>query len=116
MNSPIAIVDLFSGPGGLGEGFSAIRTAAGGQRYQIDISIEKEASAHRTLRLRSFLRRFAEFPAEYYDWTAGKIAEPDWPSLYPSEWKAAEHVRRPYMKLTLLEPLGEPGVCGDAHQ
>ena len=75
----------------MGEGFSAIRTAAGGQRYQIDISIEKEASAHRTLRLRSFLRRFAEFPAEYYDWTAGKIAEPDWPSLYPSEWKAAEH-------------------------
>lgn len=91
MTKPIAIVDLFSGPGGLGEGFSAIRDDAGRQRYQIDISIEKEASAHRTLRLRAFLRRFPAFPTEYYDWLAGKAPEPDWSALYPSQWEAAEN-------------------------
>ena len=90
MKKPIAIVDLFSGPGGLGEGFSAIRGRRGEQRYQIDVSIEKEASAHRTLRLRAFLRRFSKFPAEYYDWMAGAILEPDWATLYPREWNAAE--------------------------
>lgn len=90
MRKPIAIVDLFSGAGGLGEGFSAIRGQRGERRYQIDLSIEKEASAHKTLRLRAFLRRFADFPAEYYDWMAGTISEPDWVTLYPSEWNAAE--------------------------
>lgn len=90
MTKPIAIVDLFSGPGGLGEGFSAARDKMGGRRYQIDISVEKEASAHKTLRLRAFLRRFSEFPAEYYTWLAGKITEPHWHKLYPLEWEAAE--------------------------
>ena len=90
MTKPIAIVDLFSGPGGLGEGFSAACDKMGGRRYQIDISVEKEASAHKTLRLRAFLRRFSEFPAEYYAWLAGKIPEPHWDKLYPLEWEAAE--------------------------
>ena len=90
MTKPMAIVDLFSGPGGLGEGFSAARDKVSGRRYQIEISIEKEASAHKTLRLRAFLRRFSEFPAEYYAWLAGKITEPHWHKLYPLEWEAAE--------------------------
>jgi DNA (cytosine-5)-methyltransferase 1 len=42
------IVDLFAGPGGLGEGFASLE--AGGQHpFHIGISIEKETSAHRTL-------------------------------------------------------------------
>ena len=90
MTKPIAIVDLFSGPGGLGEGFSAARDKMGGRRYEINISVEKEASAHKTLRLRAFLRRFSEFPAEYYAWLAEKITEPHWHKLYPLEWEAAE--------------------------
>ena len=90
MTNPIAIVDLFSGPGGLGEGFSVVRDAVGRRRYQIDVSVEKEASAHKTLRLRAFLRRFSEFPAEYYSWLAEQTAEPDWHKLYPLEWEAAE--------------------------
>lgn len=88
---PIAVVDLFSGPGGLGEGFSACRDASGERRYKIDISVEKEASAHRTLQLRAFLRQFPVFPPEYYAWLNGIISEPCWPILYPYEWKAAEH-------------------------
>ena len=91
MANPIAIVDLFSGPGGLGEGFSALLNSSGHKVYQIAVSIEKEASAHRTLRLRAFLRRFSNVPIEYYMWLSGKMSEPDWKKLYPVEWKAAEN-------------------------
>lgn len=90
-SDPIAIVDLFSGPGGLGEGFSAVRDSKGNPRYQIDVSIEKEASAHRTLRLRAFLRQFDRFPDVYYAWMAGDIEEPDWSGLWPEAWAVAEH-------------------------
>jgi len=50
---PIPIVDLFAGPGGLGEGFSSIDD---GKAFKIIVSAEMEASAHQTLRLRSFYR------------------------------------------------------------
>ena len=45
----IPIIDLFAGPGGLGEGFSQ----AG---FQIRLSIECDPQAHRTLQFRSFFR------------------------------------------------------------
>lgn len=91
MNRPIKIIDLFSGPGGLGEGFSACRLGDSPYRpYQISISIEKDKAAHQTLCLRAFLRHFPEFPPEYYAWIAGVIEEPDWSSLYPQKWRAAE--------------------------
>jgi len=47
---PIKIVDLFAGPGGLGEGFSA------SGKFRITVSAEMETSAHATLRLRAFYR------------------------------------------------------------
>ena len=52
-SAPIPIVDLFAGPGGLGEGFSSIDD---GKAFKIIVSAEMEASAHQTLRLRSFYR------------------------------------------------------------
>ncbi len=51
--SPIPIVDLFAGPGGLGEGFSALDN---GETFQIVVSAEKDQIAHQTLRLRAFYR------------------------------------------------------------
>ena len=90
MREQIAIVDLFSGPGGLGEGFSSLPGPDGRARFRIEVSIEKEASAHRTLRLRAFLRQFGtDFPPEYHDFLNGHIPEPDWETLYPREWSAA---------------------------
>ncbi|MGD9713634.1 MAG: DNA cytosine methyltransferase [Thermomicrobiales bacterium] len=85
-----SVVDIFAGPGGLAEGFSGVPGAGDERAFDIALSIEKEASAHETLRLRSFLRQFeGEIPTCYYDFLNGKASEPDWATLYPVEWEAA---------------------------
>jgi DNA (cytosine-5)-methyltransferase 1 len=64
----IPIIDLFAGPGGLGEGFSSV--VKGNKKvYDIKVSIEKDENAHNTLELRAFTRQFKkdELPAEYYE-------------------------------------------------
>lgn len=53
----IPVIDLFAGPGGLGEGFSSLRDASGNPVFQTVMSIEKDSQAHQTLRLRSFFRK-----------------------------------------------------------
>ena len=50
---PFDVIDLFAGPGGLGEGFVSLNH---GQTFQIAVSAEMESSAHATLTLRSFFR------------------------------------------------------------
>lgn len=85
------IIDLFSGPGGLGEGFCSIRREDGSRPFRIEVSIEKEASAHRTLRLRAFLRQFDTPPEAYLDWLGSERPEPDWSRLFPEAWAAACH-------------------------
>lgn len=47
------VVDLFAGPGGLGEGFASYD---GGDKFRIVLSAEMEDSAHKTLTMRSFFR------------------------------------------------------------
>lgn len=54
----IPVVDLFAGPGGLGEGFSSIRNSDGSKVFDIRLSIEKDPVAHRTLSLRALFRSF----------------------------------------------------------
>lgn len=63
-NKTIPIIDLFAGPGGLGEGFSSLT-----DKFRIKLSIEKDKNAHQTLELRSFTRQFKndELPEEYYE-------------------------------------------------
>jgi DNA (cytosine-5)-methyltransferase 1 len=91
MTADFAIVDLFAGPGGLAEGFSSFETETGNRPFSVELSVEKEQSAHQTLRFRSFLRQFGRaFPQEYYDWLNQGGAEPDWQTLYRREWQAAE--------------------------
>ena len=101
MESAFGIVDLFSGPGGLGEGFCTLRRGTAGA-FEIDVSVEKDAVAHSTLRLRSFLRKFEDgLPQEYVDFLNGKIKEPDWSNLYPVQWAKAV---RETLHLTLGDP------------
>jgi len=51
-SEPIPIVDLFAGPGGLGEGFSSVAN----DPFRIIVSAEMNAAARDTLRLRAFYR------------------------------------------------------------
>lgn len=90
LNTDIHIVDMFSGPGGLGEGFCASHATESKLSYRIDVSVEKDVAAHKTLALRAFLRKFDTFPPEYYIWIAGKLEEPNWSELYPDQWKLAQ--------------------------
>lgn len=53
----IPMIDLFAGPGGLGEGFSSLRDKDGKPIFQSILSIERDEQAHRTLRLRAYLRK-----------------------------------------------------------
>jgi DNA (cytosine-5)-methyltransferase 1 len=62
---PIPIIDLFAGPGGLGEGFSSFPNRQE-PAFQIRLSIEKDPIAYQTLMLRSFVRQFPEPPESYY--------------------------------------------------
>lgn len=73
----VPIVDLFAGPGGLGEGFSALNDGAA---FKILVSAEMDHAAHQTLRLRSFFRLLKrEKPSllgTYYDFCNGNSTSP----------------------------------------
>lgn len=68
MSECVKVIDLFAGPGGLGEGFSSLQPEADIRPFKIALSIEKDKYAHQTLLLRSFLRQFepAQAPDDYY--------------------------------------------------
>ncbi len=96
----IPVIDLFAGPGGLGEGFSAYADS-GEQPFQIKLSIEKDPAAHQTLELRSFFRQFPhdKVPDAYYDY----LRQVDIPederrnklfSRYPEEYKQVKQEAR----------------------
>ncbi len=91
MTNAIPVIDLFSGPGGLAEGFAALRDSCGRPRFNVLLSVEMDPAAHRTLRLRGFLRKFPSgYPSEYHDFLNGVLSrEPDWANLYPREWQEA---------------------------
>lgn len=89
MSQAFKIVDLFAGPGGLAEGFAAIREKSGKRPYQIALSVEKEPSAFATLRLRSFFRQFDDTPEQYYAYISGKISKDELIAAHPLQWQAA---------------------------
>ncbi len=89
-----AVIDLFAGPGGLAEGFSAVTDSLGNRPFQIELSVEKERAAHSTLLLRHVLRQFGnQYPAEYYSYLRKGLTEPNWQVLYPDQWAAAKEAR-----------------------
>lgn len=84
----IPIIDLFAGPGGLGEGFMSVVDKDNNRVFRIALSIEKDEFAHKTLTLRSFVRQFPfkKLPKEYYQFLRGEIkAVEDLYKLYPVE-------------------------------
>ncbi len=97
------VIDIFSGPGGLAEGFASFEK---GRAFKIVVSAEMEQSAHKTLVLRSFFR-LARLNGDqsalraYYSYCESAD------SAHPSQlagllWNEAEREAR---QLTLGEPL-----------
>jgi DNA (cytosine-5)-methyltransferase 1 len=88
---PIPVVDLFAGPGGLGEGFTAIKSPVGRRLFRIVLSIEMDEAAHQTLELRSLFRQFTknDVPNEYYEHLKGEISRDALFASYPTQAVAA---------------------------
>ncbi len=81
------LIDVFAGPGGLGEGFSSLLRGKSDPCFKSVVSIEQDEFAHKTLLLRHFLKAFkvGELPDEYYRYLAGEIAIEDLYRLYSRE-------------------------------
>lgn len=77
LSEPIQIVDLFAGPGGLGEGFAS---SGEGKRFEIVVSAEMDPVARETLRLRAFYRllrqKNPERLVDYYAFCNGRADRP----------------------------------------
>ena len=85
------VVDLFAGPGGLGDGFSYPHN---GNRssFKVVAAIERDESARQTLTLRHFYRYFDRetVPDEYYSYLAGDILKEELQKKYGRQWTHAE--------------------------
>lgn len=102
----IKVIDLFAGPGGLGEGFSSLRKNKKNV-FKIAISIEKEISAYRTLLLRSVVRQFtpSSIPDSYYSFLKGNLGKSPEEYLYklPEFKSALEKAEKETRRFTLGE-------------
>jgi len=87
----IRVIDLFAGPGGLGEGLAAFSPDARTHPYDVVLSIEKDPHAHATLMLRKFFRAFPEgkAPDLYYEHLAGNLSREQLYDAYPEQAAAA---------------------------
>jgi DNA (cytosine-5)-methyltransferase 1 len=90
MAETIPVIDLFAGPGGLGEGFSRFRKG-GLCPFKIGVSVEKDRHAHATLTLRSFFRQFpaGRVPPAYYGYLRGERSLDGLFKQYPEQAAAA---------------------------
>lgn len=99
---PVRVVDLFAGPGGLGEGFASAGPDSN-PYFKLAASIEMEPNAHKTLSLRAFTREFPRknLPDAYYAYLRGEISKKDLFSSYKKQSAEAE-----------METLGGPTELG----
>jgi DNA (cytosine-5)-methyltransferase 1 len=105
MTRQINVIDLFAGPGGLGEGFSAFSPSKSeGNVFKIRMSVEKEPNAHQTLTLRALYRNIRESREveHYFDYTGQKISDEELKSNLKTEWSHA-----------YSETLGGPKALGE---
>lgn len=88
----IPVIDIFAGPGGLGEGFSALLDDTSKRKFKIVLSVENEPFAHQTLTLRSFFRQFEpqSVPKDYYKFLRGEISLETLFDLWPEQSNLAK--------------------------
>lgn len=87
------VVDVFAGPGGLGEGFASLLGEKESPRFHCVTSIERDENSHKTLLLRHFYRRFpnGEVPDKYYDYLANRIEAEELFSGYRKQYDLAKN-------------------------
>jgi DNA (cytosine-5)-methyltransferase 1 len=104
----VLVIDLFAGPGGLGEGFSSCTTEDGSNPFEIAVSVEKEPSAHKTLTTRALYRKLknnSEALKDYFAYLNGQISRQALFDRHPEQSKAAE-----------IETLGGPKALGEDNE
>ncbi|MEZ9602067.1 DNA cytosine methyltransferase [Vibrio sp. 10N.261.55.A10] len=104
----VLVIDLFAGPGGLGEGISSVTDTNGNKPFQIGVSVEKEPSAHKTLTTRAFYRKIKELDSgseDYFNYVRGKLTRDEIFELYPQQAQEA-----------VYETLEEPRALGEDNE
>lgn len=95
LKQPLQVVDLFAGPGGLGEGFSSLNE---GSSFQVIVSAEMDPHARSTLRLRAFYRALKERnPAalsDYYNYCESPEVRQPWSDRSRAQWVEADDEAR----------------------
>ncbi|MGF1776930.1 DNA cytosine methyltransferase [Vibrio nomapromontoriensis] len=89
----ILVIDLFAGPGGLGEGVTSVVHENGNSPFQIGVSIEKEPSAHTTLTTRAFYRKIRDTEqglASYNEYLNGEINREELFERFPQQAEEAQ--------------------------
>ncbi|HEX6860989.1 MAG TPA: DNA cytosine methyltransferase [Caulobacteraceae bacterium] len=97
---PYPVVDVFAGPGGLGEGFAAVRGKSYSARFDSIVAIERDEGSYQTLLLRHFLRRFPyeQLPDDYYRYMRGEI---DRDELYRNHKEEFREAKKSALKISL---------------
>ena len=89
----VLVIDLFAGPGGLGEGVSSVTHRNGNKPFQIGISVEREPSAHKTLTTRAFYRKIQNTEnglANYNAYLNGDITREELFARFPQQTEEAQ--------------------------
>jgi DNA (cytosine-5)-methyltransferase 1 len=87
----IPVIDVFAGPGGLNEGFSAANTRDGIPVFDIVLSIEMEQNAYETLKLRTFFRHSSDQSRlDYYKFLRREISIDSLYEMHPTLTHEAE--------------------------
>lgn len=89
MKKIIPVIDVFAGPGGLGEGFSS--TEGKKLRFHIALSVEKDTDACETLRIRSAYHLLTpKKKKQYVEWLGENPSIESFKSFFPKEYAKAE--------------------------
>ncbi|MDN3716163.1 DNA cytosine methyltransferase [Vibrio breoganii] len=104
----VLVIDLFAGPGGLGEGVLSVTHENGNLPFKIGVSVEKEPSAHKTLTTRAFYRKIQGINnglASYHAYLNGELTREQLFELYPQQAEEAQQ-----------ETLFSPHALGDDNE
>lgn len=94
------LIDLFAGPGGLGEGFSMFHNGNDDPCFKSVAAIERDEFSHQTLLLRHFFKAFdpSAVPDDYYAYLEGRITKHALKDKHPNQWA---HAEKSALKLSL---------------